>query len=183
MNVNNTNHSNNTNNIKINITNNNIDAEDFMFKIWNIYLDLESIKAEWDTAKNDVMQLLHSDNKKNYSNFLNQYYTYISNHTEIQYDNLIKYYIYRYFMKAAYDYNVLGKIQLAISNYLIVQELDIAQFIKNNFSFSFQDQMNTIHIFSREIEYSEDNIEQLYEEFVFDNMFKAENLTKLLEAL
>ena len=99
MNVNNTNHSNNTNNIKINITNNNIDAEDFMFKIWNIYLDLESIKAEWDTAKNDVIQLLHSDNK-NYSNFLNQYYTYISNHTEIQYDNLIKYYIYRYFMKS-----------------------------------------------------------------------------------
>ena len=59
----------------------------------------------------------------------------------------------------------------------------MTQFIKNNFSFSFQDQMDTIHIFSREIEYSEDNIEQLYEEFVFDNIFKAENLTKLLRIL
>ena len=37
-------------------------------------------------------------------------------------------------MKAAYDYNVLGKIQLAISNYLIVKELDMTQFIKNNFA-------------------------------------------------
>ncbi len=51
MNVNNTNHSNNTNNIKINITNNNIDAEDFMFKIWNIYLDLESIKGRMGYSK------------------------------------------------------------------------------------------------------------------------------------
>ena len=86
-------------------------------------------------------------------------------------------------MKAAYDYNILGKIQLTISNYLIVQELDMAQFIKNNGSFSSQDQLDTIHIFSREIEYSEDNIEQLYEEFVFDDIFKTENLTKLLMVL
>ena len=160
-----------------------INVEDFMYKIWTIYLELESINKEWDITKNDVIQLLHSDNKKNYIDILNQYHTYILNHTAIKYDNLIKYYIYRYFMKAAYDYNVLGKIQLAISNYLIVRELDMTQFIKNNFSFSFQDQMDTIHIFSREIEYSEDNIEQLYEEFVFDNIFKAENLTKLLRIL
>lgn len=176
-----TNNKNYSNTIKTN--NNIIDIEDFMSKIWTIYLDLESINTEWDTAKNTVMQLLHSDNKKNYLHFLNQYHTYILNHAAIKYDNLIKYYIYRYFMKAAYDYNVLGKIQLAISNYLIVQELDIARFINNNFSFSFQDQMDTIHIFSREIEYSEDNIEQLYEEFVFDNIFKPENLTKLLRVL
>lgn len=160
-----------------------IDIEDFMSKIWTIYLDLESINKEWDTVKNNVIQLLHSDNKKNYLNILNQYHTYILNHTTIKYDNFIKYYIYRYFMKAAYDYNVLGKIQLTISNYLIVQELDITQFIKNNFSFSFQNQLVTIHIFSREIEYSEDNIEQLYEEFVFDDIFKVENLTKLLRVL
>ncbi len=160
-----------------------INIEDCMYKIWTIYLELESINKEWDMTKNNVIQLLHSDNKKNYIDILNQYHTYILNHTAIKYDNLIKYYIYRYFMKAAYDYNVLGKIQLAISNYLIVKELDMTQFIKNNFSFSFQDQMDTVHIFSREIEYSEDNIEQLYEEFVFDNIFKAENLTKLLSIL
>lgn len=154
-----------------------------MYKIWAIYLDLESINNEWDIVKNDVIQLLHSNNKKNYPTILNQYHTYILNHTAIKYDNLIKYYIYRYFMKAAYDYNILGKIQLTISNYLIVQELDMAQFIKNNGAFSSQDQLDTIHIFSREIEYSEDNIEQLYEEFVFDDIFKTENLTKLLMVL
>ncbi len=172
-----------SNNIQSNIDNDAIDIENIMSKIWAIYLDLESINTKWDTIKNDVIQLLHSVNKKNYLTILNQYHTYILNHTTIKYDNLIKYYIYRYFMKAAYDYNVLGKIQLAISNYLIIQELDIAQFIKNNFSFSFQDQMDTIHIFSREIEYSEDNIEQLYEEFIFDNIFTAKNLTKLLRVL
>ena len=43
--------------------------------------------------------------------------------------------------------------------------------------------MNTIHIFSREIEYSKIILNNYMEEFVFDNMFKAENLTKLLEAL
>ena len=47
--------------------------------------------------------------------------------------------------------------------------------------FDLQDRIDTVHIFSREVEYSEDNLEVLAEEFIFDDIFKAENLIALLK--
>ena len=37
--------------------------------------------------------------------------------------------------------------------------------------------MDIIHIFSREIEYSEDNISDLYDSFIFDDVFSCKSLT------
>ena len=41
--------------------------------------------------------------------------------------------------------------------------------------------MELIHIFSREVEYSEENLEDLAEEFLFDDIFEKEQLCALLK--
>ena len=46
--------------------------------------------------------------------------------------------------------------------------------------FTFEDRIATVHIFSRQVEYSEDNMEALYESFIFDDVFETDNLCKLL---
>ena len=45
---------------------------------------------------------------------------------------------------------------------------------------TFEDRIDTVHIFSRQVEYSEDNMEALYESFLFDDVFETDNLCKLL---
>jgi lysine-N-methylase len=40
--------------------------------------------------------------------------------------------------------------------------------------------MDVVHIFSRQVEYSEDNIENLYEDFIFDDIFKTDSLIAIL---
>ena len=59
--------------------------------------------------------------------------------------------------------------------------MDIVRWLKNDKMFDLQDRIDTVHIFSREVEYSEDNLEVLAEEFIFDDIFKAENLIALLK--
>ena len=91
----------------------------------------------------------------------------------------IKYYIFRYLLKASYDHDLFGKIQLAAANIAILRDMEIYRFIQNSNKFSSDDRMDIIHIFSREVEYSEDNLETLAEEFIFDDIFKSENIIKL----
>ena len=83
-------------------------------------------------------------------------------------------------MKAAYDHDVFEKMQLCVTNFFVVREMDLVKWLDNQKKFSFQDRIDTVHIFSREVEYSEDNIESLAEEFLFDDVFKREELIGLL---
>jgi len=160
-----------------------LNIEASMQQIWNVYCNLESINNNWDITVNEVMSLFHRDsNKIDYDEILTKFNLSILEHTT-EYENIIKYYLFRYFMKASFDYNILGKVQLIISNYLIIRELEMAEYLKNHYSLNFKDRMNTIHIFSREVEYSETNIETLYEEFIFNDVFRPENLTNLLLVL
>ena len=92
---------------------------------------------------------------------------------------ILKYYIFRYLLKASYDHDLFGKIQLAAANIAILRDMEIYRFIQNGNKFSSDDRMDIIHIFSREVEYSEDNLETLAEEFIFDDIFKSENIIKL----
>lgn len=97
-----------------------------------------------------------------------------------EYKNLLSYFVFRYFMKAAYDHDVYEKMQLCVTNFFVIREMDITKWLDNQKKFSFQDRIDTVHIFSREVEYSEDNIESLAEEFLFDDVFKKDNLVNLL---
>ena len=86
-------------------------------------------------------------------------------------------------MKASFDYNILGKIQLIISNIIVLMDLDILKWSENNKVLTKQDRYYNVHIFSKQIEYSDENISSLYEEFLFDDIFNADSLNWLLDEL
>ena len=58
--------------------------------------------------------------------------------------------------------------------------MDIIRGLDNHREYSFKDRMDVVHIFSRQVEYSEDNIENLYEDFIFDDIFKTDSLIAIL---
>ena len=58
--------------------------------------------------------------------------------------------------------------------------MDIDAWLERNKTFSFENRIDTVHIFSREVEYSEDNLEILAEEFIFDDIFNKDQLIALL---
>lgn len=170
------------------------ELEQNMASVWYAYLELETLGDEWPDFTDKIMDFLHPENSnasennehesrkiqynqafEEYTKYLNSYYA--ENTAELE--NILKYYIFRYLLKASYDHDLFGKIQLAAANIAILRDMEIYRFIQNGNKFSSDDRMDIIHIFSREVEYSEDNLETLAEEFIFDDIFKSENIIKL----
>lgn len=170
------------------------ELEQNMASVWYAYLELETLGDEWPDFIDKIMDFLHPENSnasennehesrkiqynqafEEYTKYLNSYYA--ENTAELE--NILKYYIFRYLLKASYDHDLFGKIQLAAANIAILRDMEIYRFIQNSNKFSSDDRMDIIHIFSREVEYSEDNLETLAEEFIFDDIFKSENIIKL----
>ena len=162
------------------------ELEQNMASVWYAYLELETLGDEWPDFADKIMDFLHPENSnasennehesrkiqynqafEEYTKYLNSYYA--ENTAELE--NILKYYIFRYLLKASYDHDLFGKIQLAAANIAILRDMEIYRFIQNGNNFSSDDRMDIIHIFSREVEYSEDNLETLAEEFIFDDIF------------
>ena len=140
-------------------------------KIWWAYLDLEPLNSQWQELSRNTYDYLYENSDEvcctPYDNYL----------LEIYLTRLTKYYVYRYMLKASFDHNLTGKAQLIVSNLIILKDLFIFRKGKDSNQDDKKILMDIIHIFSREIEYSEDNISDLYDSFIFDDVFSCKSLT------
>ncbi len=156
------------------------DAREGVSRVVNIYLELEAINEEWQDIINGELDMLETI--PDYDGARLEFNKYIAD-SIYEYNNIIKYYIFRYALKAAYDHSIYEKMQLITANYLVLYQMELTRWIKNGRRLSFDDRMEIIHIFSREVEYSEDNLLTLAEEFLFDEIFRKDNLIFLLKAV
>ncbi len=156
------------------------DAREGVSRVVNIYLELEAINEEWQDIINGELYMLETI--QDYDGAMLEFNKYIAD-SIYEYNNIIKYYIFRYALKAAYDHSIYEKIQLITANYLVLYQMELTRWIKSGRRLSFDDRMEIIHIFSREVEYSEDNLLTLAEEFLFDEIFRKDNLIFLLKAV
>lgn len=148
------------------------------------YEELEVLSADWQEQMNMLFDSLHSDAvaTEEYEAIGKAFMKDIKGRL-YEYENLVKYFLFRYFMKAAYDHDIFGKAQMITANYLVIRDMDMLKWLKQNKTFTFADRIDTVHIFSREVEYSQDNVIALAEEFLFDDIFQLENLCGLLQNL
>lgn len=144
--------------------------------IWYSYLDLEPLNDYWKDLSNHAYEYLYESD---------EYYpdTFNDSFLSSKYTRIIKYYLFRYMLKAAFDHDLLGKAQLITANIMIINDLTAYQkcMVKDRTDDDIF--MDVIHIFSRQIEYSEDNILELYDSFIFDEVFNYKSLTKILAGI
>ena len=148
---------------------------------FSVYKDVDHINEECPEVLNEAAEYFYG--KDSDMNF------YIDKHKEFntyyedklyEFEHLMVYFIFRYFMKAVYDYDVSAKVKFAIVSMIMIKELDVARWIKNNKIFTFDDQVEVAKMYSKDIEHSEENVELLYEVFEKEEVFNLENLMIVL---
>lgn len=148
-------------------------------KYLEYFIGLDHLDSKWPNKLKYAINNLHKDiseeeyNKK-YVEF-DKYYEAKS----YEFEHLLMYFIYRYFLKSLFDDELLAKVKFAAISYLIIKELDIEKWIKNENKFDLNDQIEVMHKYSKEIEHSEENMDDLYSAFDEDEMFKNEILFNL----
>ncbi|MDM0937092.1 flagellin lysine-N-methylase [Clostridium perfringens] len=97
-----------------------------------------------------------------------------------KFKNILVYFIFRYFMKAIFDYDMSAKIKLAIISTLMIKELVVVRFIENNNEFTEEDMVEVSRIYSKDIEHSDENIENLQEIFETEGIFEVDEILPML---
>ena len=143
---------------------------------FNVFMDLKHITPNDPLGLNDALRYFwQSDEDEELylvkHNEFNKYYE----ESMYKFENILVYFIFRYFMKAVFDYDVSAKVKTAIVSYLMIKELAVVRYIENN-EFIEEDMVDIAHTYSKDIEHLEENIESLAEIFETNEIFNVEDI-------
>lgn len=124
----------------------------------------DAIRYFWQSEEDKEIYL--SKNKA-----FNKYYE----ESMYKFEHILVYFIFRYFMKAVFDYDVSAKVKTAIVSYLMIKELCIVRFTEEG-ELTDSDIVDIAHTYSKDIEHLEENIESLAEVFETNKVFGIEEM-------
>ena len=102
------------------------------------------------------------------------------NDRQFEYMQLLMYYIYRYFLDAVYDINIVLKVKNAIIGYVALRHLDVAAWAANGKKLSKTEQVDIAHLYSRQFEHSYTNFEKYSEKFMSMRCYGYSSLRRMM---
>lgn len=134
--------------------------------------ELEVLDNTWEDVKKELYAVF---TEENYGNAKREF-LHSEGYREVEYEHLLVYFTYRYFMRAYYDDNIWSKAQFAVLSVLMIRDMDVARYLRNHHRYEKDDRIETARIYSREVEHSEENMELLEEDFQFEEIFCVNQL-------
>ena len=153
---------------------------DNMHEYFKVFKDLKHITPDDPLGLNDALRYFWQTDEDEE--------LYIIKHRKFEeyykdklykFENILVYFVFRYFMKAVFDYDVLAKIKTALVSYMVIRELAVVRYIENN-EFTDEDMVDIAHTYSKDIEHLEENIEALAELFETNDVFDIEEMVMAL---
>lgn len=128
--------------------------KEFLEKLITFYLELEINDENWWKLLGEI--------RRNLSEILNKRGEFLKYYQEnlYEYEQLMIYFIFRHFMKARNDDAVFEKIVFALISTDFIQMLDIYEWMMSG-EITLKSQVNICKLYSKEIEYDEENMEQV----------------------
>ena len=153
---------------------------DDMHEYFKVFKDLKHITPDDPLGLNDALRYFWQtdEDEKLYIIKHRQFEEYYKDKL-YKFENILVYFVFRYFMKAVFDYDILAKIKTALVSYMIIRELAVVRYIENN-EFTDEDMVDIAHTYSKDIEHLEENIEALAELFETNDVFDIEEMVMAL---
>ena len=147
-----------------------------MHEYFNVFKNLKHINPNDPLGLDDAIRYFwqSEDDKEIYlskNESFNKYYE----KSMYKFEHILVYFIFRYFMKAVFDYDVSAKVKTAIVSYLMIKELSVVRFTEEG-DFTEEDIVDIAHTYSKDIEHLEENIESLAEIFETNEVFAVEKM-------
>lgn len=148
-----------------------------VYDIFKVFKELKHINPNDPLALEDALRYFWQSEEDEYIYLEkhNQFDNYFSDKI-YKFENLLVYFVFRYFMKAVFDYDVLAKIKTALVSYIMIKELLIVRWIEEGGKLTENDLVEIAHTYSKDVEHLEENIETLAEVFETNNVFSIDNL-------
>lgn len=148
-----------------------------VYEIFKVFKELKHINPNDPLALEDALRYFWQSEEDEYIYLEkhNQFDNYFSDKI-YKFENILVYFVFRYFMKAVFDYDVLAKIKTALVSYIMIKELLIVRWVEEGGKLTENDLVEIAHTYSKDVEHLEENIETLAEVFETNNVFSIDNL-------
>lgn len=135
---------------------------------------LERLRPEWNQVLDGAGKWLYQQGEEKYQHICEEFhrmYGALSSYREEWEtigEQLLMFFVYTYFCGAVYDDMVCSKMELALFSVRWIQEFLIVRWLENGKTLSMQDVEEISWRYAREVEHSDDNLNEL-EDWLFEN--------------
>lgn len=131
---------------------------------WTILNELEELGQEWVDVKGQLRETLTEETFLS----LREKFMKSDAYRELGYEQLLVYFAFRYMMQAVYSWDLQAYGKMIVSFTLMVRDLELYRWAYQKEELSMKDRIRMAYVFSREVEHSEENFEQIREELMFE---------------
>jgi lysine-N-methylase len=149
-------------------------------EFFKVFKELKHITPNDPLGLNKVLNYFWQGNSdaELYLNKHKQFNQYYEDKT-YKFENMLVYFVFRYFMKAVFDYDVSAKVKTAVVSYLMIKELFVFRWIESG-QLNDKDAVDIAHMYSKDVEHLEENIENLAEIFETNDVFNLDGFLSVL---
>lgn len=146
----------------------------------NVFRDLKHINPNDPLGLEDALRYFwqSEDDEEVYVDVHKRFEEYYKDKS-YHFENILVYFVFKHFMKAVFDYDVLAKIKTALVSYLMIKELATVRYLENK-EFTEEDMVDITHTYSKDVEHLEENLETLSELFETNEVFSIEEVLSTL---
>lgn len=147
-----------------------------VYEYFKTYRDLEHINPNDQLGLNKVLKSFwkSEEDREFYIDEHKKFNSYYENNM-YKFKNILVYFIFRYFMKSIFDYDMSSKIKIAIISIIIIKELAVVRWIEKG-EFTEADMVDISHMYSKDVEHLEENIEKLQEVFETEEVYEVDKI-------
>lgn len=147
---------------------------------FNVFKGLKHINPNDPLGLDDAIRYFwQSEDDKEIYLYKNKAFNKYYEESIYKFEHILVYFIFRYFMKAVFDYDVSAKVKTAIVSYLMIRELCVVRFTEEG-ELTDADIVDISHMYSKDIEHLEENIEALAEVFETNDVFAVDEMIRIL---
>ena len=127
---------------------------------------LEVLDEAWERQVDETSLMLYGGDAESYSSGLREFDAWLSENMsdwQIQYEQIIVYFLSTYLCGAIYDGWVASKVKMSVAAAFYIHEMLRGVWIKNGKTLTFKDVINVTYRYSRELEHSDINLDEMEE--------------------
>ncbi len=118
---------------------------------------MEALNPEWPPLLQSILNIREEMSREDSRGRMAEY---TEQEDEIELEQMLVYFLYVYCCTSAYDEQLLAKCKMAVVNVLIIRELWFMRWMENDELLTINDEAELAHWYVREIENSDENMEQ-----------------------
>lgn len=125
---------------------------------------LELLRDDWESLVYETEAMLYEQSWEDYDQLEKEFANWLKEEMpdwEIQCEQILVYFLSTYFCGAVYDGEAYEKVMLALISVCLIRELLLARWLKNEKTLTTEDVIEIVYRYSREIEHSDPNLEEV----------------------